>query len=64
MGNSAGKGAAKATVGRPKATKVGRVAPGNFTFTSSKTGSGFPGASANTGFLPGGPKKKGGKKGK
>jgi hypothetical protein len=38
MGNSAGKGAAKATVGRPKATTVGRVSRQNVTGITGTAG--------------------------
>ncbi len=48
-----GKSAAAATVGRPKGVTVGRTAPGNFTFTSSKTGSGSTTRTANIGSRPG-----------
>lgn len=65
MGTSAGSGAKKTTVGRPKGTVVGRPAPGNFTFTTNARGVGAAGRSANVGSTPQGikkPAKKGKKK--
>jgi hypothetical protein len=57
-----GKSAAAATVGRPKGVSVGRSGPGNFTFTTNKTGSGAAGAAVAPGFRPAMPKKVGRKK--
>ena len=47
-----GKSAAASTVGRPKGVSVGRSAPGNFTFTSARNGSGATQTTANVGRAP------------